>query len=433
MPSALAGASWGLASKGSSCAKLGQWAEGLCEAAMTRGTSGHPRIVVDGRCLALLPLPFKDPETTEDWLQRQLDQNPGLLPIDEISSAWGPLVSLGREIPLPVGFIDNLFVSPAGEVTVVEAKLWRNPEARRQVIGQILDYAAALAAMSYEGLEQAVIEARPQDRRPIWQRICEEANVATPDAEPMFIDTVSRNLHEGRFLLLIVGDGIRSDLESMAELLGAHPSLGFHLELVEMRIYQLPTEGSLLVVPSMIGRTTEVRRATVSVKRDERGEVSIIVEAPPVEPPRRGEPIASLEEFVTRSTELVGQPQAEAMASIVEWWRTERGSPIKFNRQSITLESRSMQGGGGRLSVASLYVDGLIQGSVAPMTKTRGIVSNDEALEHYRAAGFVGDPDWPSLDGDPTQADQRARLLELLAWADELIRTADRSDPPKVG
>lgn len=121
------------------------------------------------------------------------------------------------------------------------------------------------------------------------------------------------------------------------------------------------------------------------------------------------------------------------MASIVEWWRTERGSPIKFNRQSITLESRSMQGGGGRLSVASLYVDGLIQGSVAPMTKTRGIVSNDEALEHYRAAGFVGGPDWPSLDGDPTQADQRARLLELLAWADELIRTADRSDPPKVG
>lgn len=104
---------------------------------MSRGSSGHPRMVVDGKSLALSPVPFDGPTTTEDWIQEQLDKNPGLLPIDEISSAWGPLISLGREIPLAVGFVDNLFVSPAGEVTVVEAKLWRNPEARRNVIGQI--------------------------------------------------------------------------------------------------------------------------------------------------------------------------------------------------------------------------------------------------------------------------------------------------------
>lgn len=101
-------------------------------------------MVVDGKALALSPIRLDDKDITEKWLQKQLDENPGLLPIDDISSAWGPLVSLGREIPLPVGYIDNLFVSPAGEVTVVEAKLWRNPEARRKVIGQILDYAAAL-------------------------------------------------------------------------------------------------------------------------------------------------------------------------------------------------------------------------------------------------------------------------------------------------
>ena len=399
---------------------------------MTRGSSGHPRMVVDGHCVALAPVVFKDQQTTEDWLQEQLDEHPGLLPIDEISPAWGPLVSLGREIPLPVGYVDNLFVSPAGEITVVEAKLWRNPEARREVIGQILDYAAALAAMSPEELEQAVIDARPQDRRSIWQRVCDEVSVAGPDAEPAFIDTLSRNLRGGRFLLLIVGDGIRSDLESMAELLGAHPNLGFHLELVEMRLYRVPSDDALFVVPSIVGRTTEVRRATVSVRRDERGEVSVIVEAPPAEPLMPGRRIGSLEEFVTRSTELVGQPRAEAMASIVEWWRTERRSPITFNRQSISLSSPYRHGGARSVSVASLYVDGLIQGSIAPMVETRRIVSGDVALERFRAAGFVGGSQWPSLEGDPTRPDQRDRLIELLAWADELIRAADRTGPPHI-
>lgn len=386
-------------------------------------------MVVNGRACLLSPVPFDDKETAEDWLQEQLHENPDLLPIDEISAAWGPLVTLGREIPLSVGFIDNLFVSPAGEVTVVEAKLWRNPEARRKVVGQILDYAAALAAMSYEEFEQAVIAARWQDPRPIWQRVCDAVSVPGPDAEPAFIDTLSRNLRNGRFLLLIVGDGIRSDLESMSELLGAHPNLGFHLELVEMRLYRLPIDGSLFVVPNIVGRTIEVRRATVSVTRDERGEVSVIVEAPPAEPQIRGRPIASLQEFVARSTELVGATRAEAMASIIEWWQKDRRNPIKFNRASITLDGRTMQGTGQRVSVASLHVHGLIQGSVAPMSKTRGIIPGDEALEHFRTAGFVGDPDWPSLDGDLTQADQRAQIVELLVWADELIR-ADRTGPP---
>lgn len=401
---------------------------------MSRGSSGHPRMVVNGQTLALVPVRLDDTQISEDWLQRQLDENPGLVPIDDISSAWGPLVSLGREIPLPVGFTDNLFVSPAGEVTVVEAKLWRNPEARRKVIGQILDYAAALAAMSYEEVEQAVIAARPQDPRPIWHRVRDAVNVDGLDAEPAFIDTLSRNLREGRFLLLIVGDGIRSDLESMAELLGAHPNLGFHLELVEMRLYRLPTDNTLLVVPSIVGRTTEVRRATVSVTRDDRGEVSVIVEAPPAEPPPRGRPIASLEEFVSRSTELADPSRAEAMASIVEWWRTERQNPINFNKASITLSSPYRHGHGRNVSIMTLYVGGSIQGSVAPMAKNRKIIPADIALERFRAAGFVGgnDPDWPLLDGDPAGTDQRERILQLLAWADDLIREADRTGPPHL-
>lgn len=201
---------------------------------MDRGSTGRPKLIRDGASRPLTPLSLTGRDISEDVLQELLDDHLDLLPIDELSSSWGPLVSLGREIGLQVGYIDNLFVSPAGEITLVEAKLWRNPQARREVVGQILDYAAAIASMSYDDLDNAV-QARDHGP-PIWARLTRSVPGLSPVEEAGFVDTVSRNLRAGRFLLLVVGDGIRSDLHSMADLLGRHPTLGFHLELVELRV-----------------------------------------------------------------------------------------------------------------------------------------------------------------------------------------------------
>ncbi|MCP3854272.1 MAG: hypothetical protein GY698_05995 [Actinomycetia bacterium] len=41
--------------------------------------------------------------------------------------------------------VDSFFVSPTGEITVVEAKLWRNPQARRELIGRRPNLAFSLA------------------------------------------------------------------------------------------------------------------------------------------------------------------------------------------------------------------------------------------------------------------------------------------------
>jgi hypothetical protein len=40
---------------------------------------------------------------------------------------------------------------------VVVTKLWRNPESRRAVVTQALDYAAAVSRMTYAEFEQAVL------------------------------------------------------------------------------------------------------------------------------------------------------------------------------------------------------------------------------------------------------------------------------------
>jgi hypothetical protein len=87
------------------------------------------------------------------------------------------------------------------------------------------------------------------------------------------------------------------------------------------------------------------------------------------------------------------------MASIAEWWRSTRGGTIKFHKTSVNLSSPYRHCRAKVISVATLYVGGRIEGSVAPMAKWRGIVSQEEAFEHYRAAGFTGDLEWPTFQG----------------------------------
>ena len=113
-------------------------------------TSGCPHLVdTDGRAAPLDPVRLDGAQIQERQLQELMHENPSLLPVDQFEGGFGPLVSLGREI---MG-IDNLFISPAGRLTVVEAKLWRNPQATRTVLAQILEYAARLSRLSYEELE----------------------------------------------------------------------------------------------------------------------------------------------------------------------------------------------------------------------------------------------------------------------------------------
>ena len=92
----------------------------------------------------------------ENWLQRLLFETPEVLPIGEIDPAFAPAVPLCRELPTAAGSIDVAYVSEQGLLSIVECKLWRNPEARRAAVTQILDYAKEISRWSYEELNHAV-------------------------------------------------------------------------------------------------------------------------------------------------------------------------------------------------------------------------------------------------------------------------------------
>ena len=200
--------------------------------------------------------------------------HPHLLPIGQVEPSFTDLVPVCVELPTAAGFLDNLLVTPAGDIALVECKLWRNPQARREVIAQIIDYAKELSTWNYETLEEAIRRTKPYDGpsgagpKHLYEYVAKLGDID----EASFIDAVSRNLRRGRFLLLIVGDGIREGLESMTEYLQQFAGLRFTLALVELVLYEGPAIGCI-VQPRLLAKTTNIERGVVSVS--EGGRISI--------------------------------------------------------------------------------------------------------------------------------------------------------------
>lgn len=199
---------------------------------------------------------------SEGWIQGLLFRNPGLLPLAELEPAFAPAFPICRELSTRAGPIDLLFASPTGQLTIVECKLWRNPEARREVLGQILDYAKDVSRWTYDELLDRVRRALSEQGDPIYARVSESGEA--PEVHE-FADAVARNLRRGRFLLIIAGDGIREGVEQLADYLQSHAHLHFSLALVELALYRLPEPpaGRLLVQPRIVARTVEIERAVV--------------------------------------------------------------------------------------------------------------------------------------------------------------------------
>jgi len=137
---------------------------------------------------------------SEAFIRDLVHQHPVCLPITEIDAMFSGTVSICTELNTPAGPIDVFMVTPSGLPVLVECKLWRkgNP---------LLDMVRAV--------DPAVDEQR-------------------------FHDALTANLRRGRFLLLIVGDGIREGVEAIAEYLRVHAGLHFSLGLVELPIYITP-------------------------------------------------------------------------------------------------------------------------------------------------------------------------------------------------
>jgi hypothetical protein len=198
---------------------------------------------------------------SEAAIQELIHAHPSCLPIVEIDPLFCDPVPICTELNTPAGPIDNFMVTSSGLPVLVECKLWRNPEMRRQVVSQILDYAKELSRWSSSDLQREASRRLGQSGNPLLDLVRAAGHEVD---EAAFNDAVTANLRRGRFLLLIVGDGIREGVEAITEYLQIHAGLHFTLGLVELPIFVLP-DGSRVVVPRVLARTQSLIRTVVSV------------------------------------------------------------------------------------------------------------------------------------------------------------------------
>ncbi|AUW58998.1 hypothetical protein C1T17_13745 [Sphingobium sp. SCG-1] len=200
----------------------------------------------------------------EHVLRDLIAEHPQILPVHDLDPSYGPLLTVTRELSVPgVGFVDILLMDASGRLVVVECKLWRNPQARREVVGQILDYAREFARWGYEDLQRQVSVATKRQGNVLYALACEAGGTLD---EAAFVDRVTRDLAAGRFLLLVVGDGITEGTRRIGEYLAGQPGLAFTFGLIEIAQYRhADADGAerLMVQPRVLAQTALIERLVI--------------------------------------------------------------------------------------------------------------------------------------------------------------------------
>ena len=151
--------------------------------------------------------------------------------------------------------VDHLLVDQDAVPTLVEVKRGSNPEIRRTIVGQMLEYAAhAARTWTADTLRHAFeesVDARGLDPSEELGKLLAPNGEGEPDADG-FWERVATNLAAARLRLLFVADDIPDPLERVVEFLNAQMA---RIEVLAVEIKQFKGDSRQTLVPRVIGRT----------------------------------------------------------------------------------------------------------------------------------------------------------------------------------
>jgi hypothetical protein len=201
---------------------------------------------------------------SEDLLQRLLATHPDLLAGDQIDPAtpcrW---LLVSREMPVPgdAGLggrwsVDHLFIDQEGVPTLVEVKRGSDSRIRREVVGQMLDYAAN--AVVYWPIEHLLsrFETTCRGRGADAEQVLTEHVGPGMEAES-FWQKVKTNLQAGRIRMIFVADEIPAELRRIVEFLNEQMDPA---EVLALEVKQYAGRDLRTLVPIVIGQTAEAQR-----------------------------------------------------------------------------------------------------------------------------------------------------------------------------
>lgn len=207
---------------------------------------------------------------SEAEFQELLEKFPALLSGDLIDPShprkW-VFVSREQGIPSEEGAgerwaVDHLFLDQDGVPTLVEVKRSTDTRIRREVVGQMLDYAANAVVYWPAEMIRLRFEAECEKRD-------EEPSVTLVDQLGLegdvdeFWQKVELNLRAGRIRMLFVADKIPLELQRIVEFLNEQMKPA---EVLAVEIRHYVGEGMKTLVPRVIGLTMKAQREKKSVR-----------------------------------------------------------------------------------------------------------------------------------------------------------------------
>jgi hypothetical protein len=188
----------------------------------------------------------------EAALQRTLLDDPSLIP----GCAGAACV---KELSVPgVGSVDLVCVDSEGEITLVECKLQKNSQVKREIVGQIVSYASGLQGTAFESFAAAFAA------RAGTSLLASVVTAAAADVDELWFKSVVQDrLSTGAFRLVVAVDQINDELRRCIEYLNEHSS--DHVRFMALELGYLARRGVEILVPQTFGAPVEsVSAATKS-------------------------------------------------------------------------------------------------------------------------------------------------------------------------
>lgn len=215
---------------------------------------------------------------SEELLQRLLFDYPKLLAGEQINSEkprnW---ILVSREFGVPDTentssrwYLDHLFLDQDAIPTLVEVKRSTDTRIRREVIGQMLDYAA-----------NAVVYWKAEELITCYETTCKLKNldavtqiqnlIGFDESIDDFWIRVDTNLKAGKIRMILVADVIPNEMKRIIEFLNGQMNPA---EIIGIEIKQFVGHQSKTLVPKVIGQTSISQsiksvKTQTQIKRDE--------------------------------------------------------------------------------------------------------------------------------------------------------------------
>lgn len=207
----------------------------------------------------------------EVLLQRLLGEHPDLLAGDQMTEReprrW---LLVRREMGVPdveAGggrwSLDHLFLDQDGVPTLVEVKRSSDTRSRREVVAQMLDYAAnGVVYWPADQIEDEFIARCEAAGLDVGQVLAE--HVGGADASEEFWQRVKTNLRAGRIRMVFVADEIPSELLRIVEFLNEQMDPA---EVLAVEVKQFVGSNRKTLVPRVLGQTVEAQTRKAVTRR----------------------------------------------------------------------------------------------------------------------------------------------------------------------